>query len=58
MKIIVDNKQEEALMQSLCDVALRVEGLKNLTGVQIVLAAIEVKKPEKKKPEKKPEKRQ
>ena len=52
MKIIVDNKQEEALMQSLCDVALRVEGLKNLTGVQIVLAAIEVKKPDNKKPKK------
>jgi hypothetical protein len=49
MIIKVDKKGKQAVVD-LCDVALRVGGLKNLTAVQTVLEAIQdVQVPKKKK---------
>lgn len=44
MKIIVNNEQERQLITSLCDVALRAGGIKNLKEVEIVLNSIELAK--------------
>ena len=41
MKIIVENNQERQLITSLCDVALRAGGVRNLKEVEIVLNSIE-----------------
>ena len=47
MRIIVENQQEKQIIESLCDIALRVGGIKNLKETQIILNAIEfAKKPE------------
>lgn len=50
MKIIVENEQERQLITSLCDVALRAGGVRNLKEVEIVLNSI--KPAEKQKPDK------
>lgn len=53
MKIIVENNQERQLIESLCDVALRAGGVRNLKEVEIVLNSIESpKKKDNKKDEK------
>ncbi len=41
MKITVAGKQERLLIESLCDLALKEGGMKNLLGVERVLNAIE-----------------
>lgn len=41
MKIIVENEQERQMILSMCDVALRAGGIKNLKEVEIVLNSIE-----------------
>ena len=48
MEIIVDHQEERLLIESLCDVALRAGGVKNLKETTIILAAIKNRKPEKK----------
>lgn len=49
MKIIVENNQERQLITSLCDVALRAGGVKNLKEVEIILNSIEPVKDKKDK---------
>lgn len=41
MKIIVNNNQERQLIESMCDIALRSGGIKNLKEVEMVLSSIE-----------------
>ena len=41
MRIIVENEQEAALIQSLCDVALKSGGLGNMNAVQNILTSVE-----------------
>lgn len=41
MRVIVENEQERQLITSLCDVALRAGGVRNLKEVEIVLSSIE-----------------
>ena len=41
MKIIVENQKERKSIEELCDVALRVGGIKNLPEVQKILNSIE-----------------
>ncbi len=48
MKIIVENQKERQLIESLCDIALRAGGVKNLKEVSSILNSIENKKKEKK----------
>ena len=40
MKIIIEKPQDKQLVLGLCDVALKVEGLKNLECVKEVLGSI------------------
>lgn len=56
MKIIVENNQERQLITSLCDVALRAGGIKNLKEVEMVLNSIEPVKKQKPNKGKKDEK--
>lgn len=49
MKIIVENEEERVLIVSLCDAALKANGIKNLQPVEKILGSIEQKKAEKKK---------
>ncbi len=44
MRIIIDNKKERELIESMCDVALRAGGIKNLAEVNGIIASIEEKK--------------
>ena len=52
MKIIVANKQERLLIESLCDIALKADGMTNYNSVTLILRSIkdepvkEVKLPE------------
>jgi len=45
MKIIVDNEKEKQLIESLCDVALRAGGVRNIQEVNLVLASIKLNTP-------------
>jgi len=56
MKIIVENERERQMITSLCDVALRAGGIRNLKEVEIVLNSIESPESPKKKDNKKDEK--
>ena len=49
MKIIVENQKEHQLIESLCDVALRAGGVKNIKEVSLVLNSIEKAKEKKEK---------
>ena len=40
MKITVESKEEHILINQLCDVALRADGVKNLAGVNRILSSI------------------
>ena len=54
MKIILENDDDRVLIDSICDVALKGGGLKNLEGVQIIRQSIvdnSKKKPEDEKRE-------
>ncbi len=44
MRIIVDNDRERQLIESMCDVALRAGGIKNLDEVNLIINSIEKKK--------------
>jgi hypothetical protein len=50
MKIIVASNDERALMNQLCDISLKADGLKNLRGVELILNSI-VNEPPKPKEE-------
>ena len=42
MKITVNSEQEHTLINQLCDIGLRADGIKNLGGVNLILSSIEV----------------
>ena len=46
MRIIVESKEEQDLIRSLCDIALKAGGISNLNGVGIILAAVGAESPE------------
>lgn len=43
MRIVVDKEGQEAINQ-LCDLALKVNGLANLEGVNVILSAVVLEK--------------
>jgi hypothetical protein len=46
MKIIVENEEERTLIVSLCDVALKANGVQNLKPVNAILASVVEEKKE------------
>ena len=53
MKIILENDDDRVLIDSICDVALKGGGLKNLEGVQVIRQSIvDAPKPDEIEPDK------
>lgn len=42
MRIVVDSKETMALLQNLCDIALRQQGIQSLQAITTVLNAIQI----------------